>query len=98
MLACRGLVRVSRTIDRRPLPGSSTILAAAVAVLSIVAGSSPAQNKKGIERTTTSEITTRTDKEKGIIATTTNRRFTFTRVYPGDSASDDRLRTLLLLE
>jgi len=57
-----------------------------------------AQDHKGLERTATSEIVTRTDKEKGIITTTTNRRFTFTDVYPDNIASDEQFRTLLLLE
>ena len=96
MLVRRMLRALSSAIDRRPLAGYRAILA--VAALSIVAASSPAQSQKGIGRTTTSEIATRTDKEKGIIATTTNRRFTFTRVYPRDSAPDDQPRTLLLLE
>jgi hypothetical protein len=56
------------------------------------------QDHKGLERTATSEIVTRTDKEKGIITTTTNRRFTFTDVYPDNIASDEQFRTLLLLE
>src|SRR5262245_57515696 len=57
-----------------------------------------AQNHKGLERTATSEIVTRTDKEKGIIATTTNRRFTFTDVYPDEIVSDEQYRSMLLLE
>ena len=64
----------------------------------IGAASIPAQDHKGLERTATSEIVTRTDKEKGIITTTTNRRFTFTDVYPDNVVSDEQFRTLLLLE
>ena len=66
--------------------------------LAIAVASIPAQNHKGFERTTTSEIVTRTDKEKGIITTTTNRRFTFTDVYPDNVVSEENFRTLLLLE
>src|SRR5499433_2779928 len=64
----------------------------------ITAASIPAQDHKGLERTATSEIVTRTDKEKGIITTTTNRRFTFTDVYPDNIVSDEQFRSLLLLE
>src|SRR5262245_6310894 len=96
MLLRRVLIGLSRAIERRPLPGSRAVLA--VLAISVVVASSVAQNQKGIERATTSEMSTKTDKEKGIIATTTNRRFTFTRVYPEETAADYQLRTLLLLE
>lgn len=57
-----------------------------------------AQSHDGFKRETTSSVSTRTDKEKGIVVTTTNRRYTFTSVYPENVASDDQFRTLLLLE
>jgi hypothetical protein len=74
------------------------IVLLATLIPGIAATSIPAQDHKGLERTATSEIVTRTDKEKGIIITTTNRRFTFTDVYPEGIVSDEQFRTLLLLE
>src|SRR5262245_41675072 len=74
------------------------VLILATLMFCIAAASIPAQDHKGLERTATSEIVTRTDKEKGIITTTINRRFTFTDVYPDNIVSDEQFRTLLLLE
>jgi hypothetical protein len=70
----------------------------AIATLWIVIVSIPAKSQKEFERTTTSEVASRTDKEKGIVVTTTNRRFTFTEVYPDNIVSDENFRSLLLLE
>ena len=70
----------------------------AIAALWIAILSMPAQSQKGIERTTTSEVASRTDKEKGVVVTTTNRRFTFTDVYPDNVVSEENFRSLLLLE
>jgi len=69
----------------------------AAITVSIAGVSIPAQSKKGIERKTTSEVTSRTDAEKGIIVSTVNRRFTFSQVYADNTVSDE-LSTLLLLE
>jgi len=74
------------------------VLMPAALTLVIAAASITAQDRKGLERTANSEIVTRTDKEKGIVTTTTNRRFTFTEVYPDGIVSDEQFRTLLLLE
>jgi hypothetical protein len=69
-----------------------------IAALCIAAVSNPAQSQKGIDRKTTSEVISRTDKEKGIVVTTTSRRFTFTQVYPDNVVSEENFRSLLLLE
>jgi hypothetical protein len=74
------------------------VMILAAVTFGIAATSIPGQNHKGLERTTSSEVATRTDKEKGIIVTTTNRRFTFADVYPDNLVSDENFRTLLLLE
>jgi len=37
------------------------------------------------------------DREKGVVVTTTNRRFSFTRVFP-DNVPQEQVRTILLLE
>jgi hypothetical protein len=66
-------------------------------IFSIGAAQMAAQNRDGIDRTTTSSIATRIDKEKGVVVSTSNRRFTFTRMY-ADNIPDDQVRTLLLLE
>lgn len=68
-----------------------------VTVLTISTATMPGQTRDGIDRTTTSSIATRIDKEKGVVITATNRRFTFTRVYP-DNIPEDQIRTLVLLE
>jgi hypothetical protein len=73
------------------------VLVLAIATLGI-AVSIAAQGQKGAERKTTSEVASRTDKEKGIVVTTTNRRFTFTQVYPDNIVSEENFRSLLLLE
>ena len=70
----------------------------AMSTLWIAIVSIPAHSQKGIERTTTSEVASRTDKEKGVVVTTTNRRFTFTQVYPDNIVSEENFRSLLLLE
>lgn len=57
-----------------------------------------AQDGKGIERTATSTITTRNDKEKGIVVIITNRRFAFSPFYNESEVEEDRFRTLLFLE
>src|SRR5262249_41335011 len=74
------------------------ILKAIILALAIAPSSIPAQNQKAFERTTASQISTRTDREKGIIVTAINRRFTFTDVYPDNIVSDEQFRTILLLE
>jgi len=73
-----------------------TVFMALMAFL-IGPASIPAQTSKGIDRTTNSSIATRIDKEKGVVVTTTNRRFSFTRVYP-DNVPQEQVRTVLLLE
>jgi hypothetical protein len=68
-----------------------------LAVASIKAAPMPAQTRDGIDRKATSSIATRIDKEKGVVISTTNRRFTFTRVYP-DNVPESQIRTLVILE
>ncbi|MGH9822008.1 MAG: hypothetical protein ACREDR_01945 [Blastocatellia bacterium] len=68
------------------------------AVVASATVSAALQGKKGIERSATSTITTRLDKEHGIVADITNRRFTFNEFFVDNVSSDENRRTLLLLE
>jgi hypothetical protein len=58
---------------------------------------SPAQ-QTGVNRTATSTITTRNDKERGVVVQITNRRFTFTNYYPDKIGPDEQFPTIMLLE
>lgn len=57
-----------------------------------------AQSPAGIERSTTSTISTRVDKELGIVASIVNRRFTFAEFYADNVADPEHRKSLLLLE
>ena len=57
-----------------------------------------AYGQQGVNRTATSTITTRNDKERGVVVQITNRRFTFANYYPDHLGKDEAFPTILLLE
>lgn len=67
-------------------------------VLPMFQTTSLAQQTSGVNRTATSTITTRNDKERGVIVQITNRRFTFTHYYPDKLGADEQFPTIMLLE
>jgi hypothetical protein len=69
----------------------------AAVVVAVSVGAS-LQGKKGLERSVSSTISTRTETERGEIARITNRRFSFSRFYENNVSSEENQRTLLLEE
>ena len=69
-------------------------LALTVTLLQIVSSA----QQTGVNRTATSTITTRNDKERGVVVQITNRRFTFTNYYPDRIGPDEPFPTIMLLE
>src|SRR5215210_3468912 len=70
----------------------------ASASLLLAQSGSYAQQPTGVNRTATSTITTRNDKERGVVVQITNRRFTFTSYYPDKLGPDEQFPTIMLLE
>lgn len=70
----------------------------ASSILLAVVSTSTAQQPGGINRTATSTITTRNDKERGVVVEITNRRFAFAHYYPDKLGADEQFPTILLLE
>jgi hypothetical protein len=66
--------------------------------LCAVVGFALCQERKGLERTATSSITTYVNSDGDLVAETVNRRFTFSKFYTEGVFSNEQLRTLLLLE
>ena len=69
----------------------------ALLVFSIVIAT-PRQSGDGLQRQTTSTISTRQDKERGVVAQITNRRFSFTEFFNHNQVTDENRRSLLLEE
>ncbi|HYM00160.1 MAG TPA: hypothetical protein VEZ90_14505 [Blastocatellia bacterium] len=70
----------------------------AAAALCAYEASAGAGGQKGIERSATSTVKTRYDKDRGVVAEITNRRFRLVEFYADNVSSDENRRTLLLLE
>lgn len=63
-----------------------------------LAGLGFSQERKGLERTATSSISTYLNSDGDLVAETVNRRFAFSTFYTEGAFSKEQFRTLLLLE
>jgi hypothetical protein len=72
--------------------------AVVVGLLVMASITAQTQSKKGIERSATSTVSSRTDKDRGVVAQITNRRFSVASFYVDSVSTEENRRTLLLQE